>query len=41
MNADNLIDELWGLLCPNMGPEQWRDAVKMLARDCMADVRKN
>lgn len=25
---DDLIDELWGRLCPDMGPQVWRDYVK-------------
>jgi len=35
-----LIDELWGVLCPDMSPEVWRDAVLKLATDCHVDVRK-
>lgn len=38
--ATMLINELWGLLTPDMSPEVWQDAVRKLATDCHVDVRK-
>ncbi len=29
--VDRLADQLWGLLGPDMGPDQWREAVRQLA----------
>ena len=28
VSTDALIDELWGRLCPDMGPDEWRAWVK-------------
>ncbi len=31
VTADALLDELWGVLCPDIGQADWREAVKALA----------